>query len=344
MALHVKDAGGWKTPKDLWVKTGGVWTPVRRAFVRDGGTWKQTFQDEVVAIVGSHSAQISAQSFFSPADWSNPILNKRLVVAAGIHVWSYTPGTPALNVGSGRGGKLVIENNGYILGAGGYNNGGTGGDAIYVGQSGVSIINNLAIYGGGGGGGVGGQGGSGYFQTPYTLREPSSGEYFDPFAYFYGKGGAPVAWAGSNLGTNNNQDDVWYGGSYLYYPGSLQSGTPGGYATYGIYRTSTAYSTTYTSGGAGGTGGRGTGYDGGLSNVYQNGFGGAGGGTNAGTGGTGGNGGGWGAAGATGNTGASGNNGGGSGGGGGGAAGYYIYGLGNLDTFVNNNAVLGRVA
>ncbi|WDQ98192.1 hypothetical protein PSC71_13235 [Devosia sp. J2-20] len=355
MTLLLQHGGVQKQPLAGWAKIGGVWQPILRGSLKAGAVWGKEYQYERRVTIAANAAQISAQSYFDPADWANPAIDKILIVGAGVNVWSYTPGTPALNVGTGRGGKLTIENNGYILGAGGNANSGLGGDALFVGQSGVTIINNGAIYGGGGGGGVGGQGGPGYYQTPYTLREPSSGTYYDGYSYTFDVRGQQIERIsfGGYQNVSGPSGNVTMSGGYFYadrggyrywgvnYRGSNDSGSVG---YYDIYRTSTQYNTYYTSGGAGGAGGRGTGYNASLANVYQNGSGGAGGGTNAGTGGAGGNGGGWGASGASGNTGAGGNNGGGSGGAAGGLAGRYINGNDNIASLINNGTLLGRVA
>lgn len=338
MTLLLQHGGVQKQPLAGWTKIGGVWQPILRGSLKAGAVWGKEYQYERKVTIAANAAQIIAQSYFDPADWANPAIDKILIVGAGVNVWSYTPGTAALNVGTGRGGKLTIENNGYILGAGGNANSGVGGDALFVGQSGVTIINNGAIYGGGGGGGVGGQGGPGYYQTPYTHNEgpfyiPSGG----PVYYANYDAGQLWAWNGQAVGYPSGA--TYSTGGWTYIRGSI---TDHPYCQ--ISRQQTRYNTNYTTGGAGGAGGRGAGYNASLTNVYQNGSGGAGGGTNAGTGGAGGNGGGWGASGAGGNTGAGGNNGGGSGGAAGGLAGRYINGNDNIASLINNGTLLGRVA
>lgn len=352
MTVHIKIAGTWELVQHLWAKRSGAWVPVRRGFVKNDGAWKQFFQDEVVATITANASQIDATDYFSAEDWANPLLNKRLVIPADIYAWSYTPGTPALTTGTDRGGKLIIENAGLVLGAGGAANGGDGGDAILVEQDGVTIINTGDIKGGGGGGGAGGQGGPGTYQT--TIREPSSGDIFGRswvegfdarWAQYTPAGNADIAilWNSPpvNIVIQNSAGlTSYYYDGYTYHRGTLRFTSDWYYS--GIYRT--RVDNTYTAGGAAGAGARGTGYDANLTLLSTTGAVGANGGTNAGKGGKGGDGGGWGEAGTTGNTGAGGNNGGGAGGAAGGAAGYYINGSDNLDLFTNTGTVLGRIA
>jgi hypothetical protein len=338
MTLLLKHGGAQKAPMAGWGKVDGVWRPFVAVDRFSAGAWFKEYSAERVVTITANAAQINAQNYFTHSDWANANLRKKLIVGAGVHIWSYTPGIPALNVGLGRGNILTIENNGYILGAGGYSNSGVGGEALYVGQGGVHLVNNGGIYGGGGGGGVGGQGGPGYYQTSRQVREPASGDYYGGgygWTYYAAAGLEVGTWAGAQVANNT---------TYSYWYGSFRGAGGGGDEYYGIYRTYNSTQTYYTNGGAGGAGGRGTGYSSSLANVYQDGSNSAGGGTNAGAGGKGGNGGGWGASGASGNTGATGNNGSGSGGAAGGLAGRYINGAANIESLINNGTLLGRVA
>lgn len=276
---------------------------------------------EYVAVTTGNHNKVSAQSFFTTAQWNSGV-PKRLI---NYHViYSDTAATPALTSGTGRGGLLVIENRGSILGGPGAPNSGTGGDAFRTDQSGVTIQNYGAIFAGGGGGGKGGNGGMGVWYSGRTVSQTYG--QFSPAYYvewYNGSGVNGLAyWAGVN---------VALGGEYS--AGSFFAGSEGDSVWYKqITRTYTVYDVpNYTSGGPGGNGGWGTGYTGGGSTA---GLGGSGGGINAGIGGTGGAGGGWGLSGATGNTGASGNYTGGSGGSGGGLAGRAIFNNGATATLV----------
>lgn len=336
MPLHVKNAGAWKPVKKIWVKDAGVWKPVRRGFVRDAGAWKQYFQDEVPHVLTDYLPQVNAQNLFLPEDWANPILNKRIVIPATMGMWSYTVGVAALNTGTGRGGKLIIDNAGDILGAGGLPNGGEGGFAMYVPQSGVIINNSGLIGGGGGGGGLGGQGGPGYYEEPYTYTEA----FGDPnTGYYWIANGGNWVFVWNYETIYSGPTPAYSTGGWTYQPGSLWSGS-----NYTANRSQTRYTPNYTTGGLGGQGGHGTGYNSSLTVLPTTGAAGAAGGTNAGTGGKGGNGGStWGQSGATGNAGAAGNNGSGSAGSAGGLPGHYIYGISQVETLINTGSLLGRV-
>ncbi len=297
-------------------------------------------QAEVVAYVSSNVNNLNVQTLFSGADWADTDKRKRVVINTGVVVGSSNPANAALQSGTARGNVLVIHNSGTIAGAGGTANGGAGGAAIQTQQADITIVNSGNIYGGGGGGGQGGNGGSGTIQT--AIREPSTGELYEPS----GNGNAKHWW---NSPLNGKSFVMWgddwmpfaqgplgatslvYNG-YTYYRGSYRL-TVSGDTYYGIYRTYTGDMPTV--GGTGGAGGRGQGTDGSAAA----GLAGSAGGTNAGAGGAGGAGGAFGVAGTAGATGVAGNNGAGLAGNAGGAAGAAITGSGY--TLTNTGTVLG---
>lgn len=349
MALHVKDDGIWKPVAHLHVRDAGIWKPVKNAFVRQAGAWSRFYASEVVVTITAHTAQANVQSYFTAADWADPLLDKRLIIAPGVHVWSYTPSVPGLSTGTGRGGKLTIENNGYILGAGGAPNSGVGGTALLVQQSGVYLINNLGIYGGGGGGGRGGTGGGGVYATTDRPAYSSSNYWYCWGAYkdndYDGRlvfNGAYVYHNVSSAGFTFIRDTTApiVSGIYTYTKGTKRLTDTGSLEIHGwdVVRT---YNTN-TNGGAGGNGGPGYGYNSALLAPNVAGTPGAAGGTNAGAGGAGGSGGNsWGRNGSPGATGAAGNRTAGLAGASGGLAGFYISGYGLLESF-NGGNLAGR--
>lgn len=257
---------------------------------------------------------------------------KRVIIPSSVTVGSPSTGAAAIQIPTGLGGELVIDNYGSIQGAGGGGGGGTGGDAILA-QS-VCRVNNKptgTIYAGGGGGGNGGEGGAGgsgqVAGSPYTFIVDTPCRSVPICPTTNCPAAAPVFLFCHPTGCTSAARRRCQG-TAVSPPTPYQGGL----------------------GGSGGSGGRGRGYDGALASGSTGGSGAAGE-TNAGsggTGGTGGAGGDWGASGATGSTGSTGSNGNvsnglaGSGGAGGGAAGYYINGLSTYVTLTNNGTVLGR--
>lgn len=149
-----------------------------------------------------------------------------VIVDSGVVVGSTSPGTPAMDTGSGwaNGSSILIINHGDILGRGGTGghgcgdswvpqaeDGHDGGDALNL-QIDTYIDNTDGnIYGGGGGGGGGGGWGAG------TSNDTVGGG---------GGGGGAGGGAGGTGGTTNTQagDDSEVNGS----PGSAGSNTTGG--------------------------------------------------------------------------------------------------------------------
>lgn len=327
-----------QAPKIIWANR----TRARRIWVNR----QFAFQDEVVATINAHTAQIVLPgSYFSAADWTNPLLRKRLVITNGAHVWSYTQGVPALDLGTGRQGDLYVDVHAgaYVLGHNGSRNSGVGGTAIKVRQNLCWLNNAGGVYGGGGGGGRGGNGGAGYY---YDYQ--NSGWLYSMYSYHWevmpsNRGAITRLYFGGGL--------LWETGAENYGPVDIsgwryhrgtQMGTNGSWYFYQIRRELITPNAIPTAGGPGGFGGQGSGYNSGLGGMSESGGAGSAGGLNAGAGGTGAPGGGWGAWGGTGNTGAAGNGGSGLAGAAGGAPGFYVDGYANLNGFTNTGSALGR--
>lgn len=224
------------------------------------------------------------------------------------------------------GSDIIINNAGSIQGKGGLANGGSGGDAIKIDVSGVTVtINNTgAILPGGGGGGQGGIGGSGGYGGQGSTTGSIEWRYNnDPVGYTYTFQDVWQIWEGSYIylmwdyqyvsgdETSYTPTGVpWEGYGYtvtsltdwsnpniIYYRGTDVVYTP--YLDHYFWIGKGSSSIVYTSGGvggaggAGGIGGKGQGYDGAATSGVNGSGGQAGsvGGVNAGMGGTGGAGG-----------------------------------------------------
>ena len=290
-------------------------------------------------IIHTHSSNATNQNYATVfgSNWASTV-PKRIVINSGVTVGA-TSGNYAMNIPSGMGGTLVIDNNGNVHGHGGTSNGGTGGNAIHCVSTSVTINNNsgATIKAGGGGGGQGGTGGTG--GNGGGGGTGGQGRNDQHLGYGYpcnGCQGNNLAYcrAGHNntnyVTCNNNGGNLWTGYSCDYalhtcYLRTFYSGGSGG-----------SGGSSGGAGGAGGAGGVGQGYNqsnasgSSGSNGASGGSGSSGssGGTNAGNGGTGGargqggqggtggtggtfgNSGGTGGTGSSGNTGATGNSGG----------------------------------
>ncbi len=281
-------------------------------------------EPEVVAYVSSSTNNLIISSLFNNGDWIDGTKRKRVVINSGVTIGSTAAATPALLTGTGRLNSLVIHNSGTIAGAGGAANSGSGGHALQVQETSVTVVNTGNIYGGGGGGGQGGAGSG----TTLGTRDPTSG--FRYSVDFSSNPPTDYVWldAGSGSGVQTNiiwndaavavgfpyDSTEWDTGGYRYYRG-VKQGTTNFYSV--ARQVITTGSTT------GGAGGRGQGSDGAATSGLA-------GGTNAGTGGAGGT---WGQAGATGTAGNAGS------GSAGGPAGAAITGSGY--TVSNTGTILG---
>jgi len=300
---------------------------------------------ETVLYAPSNSFATNIADIFNNAEaglWASTTKKKRLIVNQAV-------GPLVINSAFGAGLTIEVTSAGSINGFGGAANSGVGGNALNITTAtGITLINNGVIRGGGGGGGKGGNGGTGTFNI--SERVPPSGDY--PYGTAAGQAmwtvlsSSELRWDGALLagsfGTGVTQITV---GEWTYHRSTLVATLPPGTLPnqpfpafrYAVFRTRTI--TTTSSGGAGGNGGRGQGWDGAAAAGAN----GAAGGTNAGAGGKGGNGGAYGNAGATGATGASGNAGAGAAGTAGGAAGKAINGY-NRVSYSGSGSLLGGTA
>lgn len=343
--IKIRSADNWIIP-NTYIRVGGAWV-LSNNYVRYLADWG----NELVIYITATTTNVNLQSLFEatyPGSWAQTA-PKRVVINSGVIVGATDTSNYALNIPSGFGGTVKVDNNGSIQGAGGASNGGNGGPAILAGASGVTINNLGTIYGGGGGGGTGGTGGAGSYTSLGAVQALGSSGWNTFPGYGYGQYGyrcqqtCVVAfpsyanvYAGFNVG--NPYRDKYCCVACCY--GSCcdcctNDAEQNAFASCCYGQPSV---TNYTAGGSGGAGGVGQGYN----QSAANGVGGSAGGTNAGTGGTGGAGGAWGTSGNTGGTGANGNNGVGAGGSGGGAAGYYIVNNGNV-TWTTTGTRLGSV-
>ena len=174
--IYVNDEGTWKLPKSIWINQLGTWRVCSNVYANSGGAWKELIK--TVDITSSKSTFNLYQHLGSPAQAISVVVN----VSSGVEIFSndapyrnYQKRDPAFTVGNfATGSSVVINNNGYISGGGGwggdgqyifnrsmYNpyNGFAGGDGIVKGSSNnydCTIVNTGTIAGGGGGG-AGGQ-------------------------------------------------------------------------------------------------------------------------------------------------------------------------------------------
>jgi len=278
---------------------------------------------ELVYHITSNQENLNVQALFGSTKYNSSI-NKRIIVASGVTIGATSTSNYALNMPSGFGGRLVLVNEGSILGAGGAANSGTGGNAINAGAGNIFIDNRGTISSGGGGGGRGGNGGGGVYYTSYSYNC----DYCQS-----GGGSGQHACGGYSQACSCQNPSAYSCSCNNPNNGSCCNGSNNGtYAccncTCCYRRTCSGTNTNYTSGGTGGNGGRGQGYDGGAAAGSA----GTSGGTNAGAGGTGGTGGSYGNSGSQG----------GGGGAAGGLAGFYIVNNGNV-TWVANGTRNGRV-
>ncbi len=303
------------------LRQNGVWVDVD-TYIRQNGQWNYINflrdANELLLIISQTTTNLNLQTAFNntfgTTAWTST-RRKRVVINPGVVVGATNTANYALNIPSGLGGSLAVDNYGSILGAGGASNSGTGGNAVFAGSI-VTFNNQGRIYAGGGGGGQGGTGGS-----------STTG---------LGVGGIALV-----ADCNASCSGIWVGSFCRSNCASAircyQIGPPGNPPLCRL-ETQCGDCAINAAGGTGGAGGVGQGYN----QSPTNGIPGSAGGTNAGTGGTGGNGGGWGTSGTNGTAGSNGNVTAGSAGSPGGLAGFYVVNNGNI-TWINTGVVAGRV-
>ena len=235
--LHVKDLGAWKLPKSIWVKNGGVWRVCSNVYVKSGGAWREMMK--TVTISGNQT-NFNLHNYVGRP--SQP-LNLIVTIPANVTISSYDvlptggynnqvtfrynipPRTNAFTVGAfPAGSNIIINNNGYISGGGGFGGSGSnkqsnslnypnisaakGGDGSYgiiKGGSGYTctVANTGTIAGGGGGGGgSGGQTVNGGFNNLFTER----------IGYWNGGDGAGISAPSTTLGQTIASDGNGRGG------------------------------------------------------------------------------------------------------------------------------------
>ena len=149
----------------------------------------------------SSGTDVNLSSTFG-SNWA-PSIPKIVIIASGTEIG--TASYYALNVPSGMGGTLDIQNSGTISGSGGAGSpsgtGGDGGTALYIGSNNVTVTNSGTIRGGGGSGGKGGNGSPGT-TTPMSPTLTCVG----------GNGGTGGA-GGNGQGYNQSQSNGSGGGA-----------------------------------------------------------------------------------------------------------------------------------
>lgn len=210
-------------------------------------------------VFSSSAQEVDLNSTLTTAGWNgtDPVL---VTINSGVYLWSDDTSVAGLTISTALNGKLIIVNNGYIIGRGGNGgrgNGGSGqngGAAILNSATGVALTNSAGAFiaGGGGGGGGASQRGA-------------------------GGGGAGGGRGGDGVGWGSGASGAGGAGGAIGQVGADGEQTQAGKKAYG------------SGGGAGGGGA--TGEDNGSSQGYMDG--GGGGGRILGAGATGGDGGGW---------------------------------------------------
>ena len=203
----------------------------------------------VTVTISSNQTNVSVSTSFG-SDFSANVA-KVLVINSGVEIGATSLSNYALNVPSGMGGTLTIQNAGTLSGAGGDGSsggaGGAGGTALYVASNNVTVTNTGTIRGGGGGGGKGANGSDGH-------SGDIAGIWCD------GGDGGDGGTGGNGQGYDQSQSNGGSGGGSdapsCDYPNGMQDGT-------------CAYLCQFISGGTWGAG-RTDGSDGGNGGTYGN--------------------------------------------------------------------------
>ena len=213
--------------------------------------------------ISSNNTNLNVHTGVFGGDFTSSI-PKLLIINSGVELGATSLSNYALQVPSGMGGTLNIQNAGTISGAGGdgssSGSGGDGGTALFIASSNVTVTNTGTIRGGGGGGGRGADGVQGGCANPVG-------------GIFCCSGSAGVGGAGGNGQGYDQSQSNGAGGSG---PGTGSQGHPLCFTFYGNngFNASTAGGNggdggTY--GGGGGTGGNtgaGNGSSGGSAGKY----------------------------------------------------------------------------
>jgi len=212
--------------------------------------------------VSSSTTNLNVSTKFGSSNFTSNTA-KVLVINSGVEVGASSLSNYAINVPSGMGGTLTIQNAGTLSGAGG--DGGTssgedgddGGTAIYIASNNVTVTNTGTIRGGGGGGGRGANGSAGTTQNNYmfTCQGGSAGT-----------GGAGGNGQGYDQSQSNGSGGTGGGAKYAYLtynPGAGNCAGPSCFQcnSWGVYTDGTGGSTGGNGGnyGAAGSNGGGSG-------------------------------------------------------------------------------------
>jgi hypothetical protein len=173
MAFSVNDNGTWKTVKKLSVND-GAWKAVKSGWINKDGIWTKFYSGSTTINVSSQN-NINLRTLYT--DQTGDSSSDAVSVTFNINgnIGSTSPATAAMVTGTWPAGSEIIVNVGtgvYVVGAGGrYQRpptfgsqtgsgfcrgviGQAGGNAIELNYSGITIVNNGTIGGGGGCGGM----------------------------------------------------------------------------------------------------------------------------------------------------------------------------------------------
>jgi len=190
--IYVNDEGTWKLPKSIWINQLGTWRVCKNVYVNSGGAWKELIK--TVDLIDSQNNFNLYEYLGSPTEALSVIFNipAEAVISSydAPRTYNIPARTNAFTVGNFPSGSTVlINNNGYISGGGGFGGSGAGkqsngiyntqipgargGDGSYgivKGSSNsfdITIVNTGTIAGGGGGGGGAGRIDGGGISTSY---------------------------------------------------------------------------------------------------------------------------------------------------------------------------------
>ena len=210
--VYVKQNGVWKLPKSIWVKNGGVWRVCNNVYVKSGGKWRELIKTVTIT---SNKNNFNLHNYVGKP--SQP-LNVIVTIPANVTIASYDvlptggyqnettfrynikPRTNAFTVGAfPKGSTVIINNNGYISGGGGF--GGSGGNKY---SNGPNYPNEPASKGGDGSYGII-KGGSGYTCTVVNTGTIAGGGGG-------GGGSGGTVTQGGWFGTTQSSTGFWNGG------------------------------------------------------------------------------------------------------------------------------------
>jgi len=239
--IYVNDEGTWKLPKSIWINQLGTWRVCKNVYVNSSGSWREMIK--TVDLTSSQQNFNLYQHVGSPAQplsltfniESNVTISSYDVLPTGGYQnkvkfrYNIKPRTDAFTVGNfPAGSTVIINNNGYISGGGGFGGSGSnkisngynypnlpgakGGDAshgITKGSSNsfdITIVNTGTIAGGGGGGG-----GSGGYIVQAGIGQNNSGA---SYGFYNGGDGAGITGYSDSVGQSiapPSQPNTWGG-------------------------------------------------------------------------------------------------------------------------------------